>query len=489
MSILKYLRKPKITIATALLGLGLLGYTLLEGLPGLDSSKSHVSRFQKVYTQMTMKRRELKDIKVFDTHKRLLAKIRTDNYDSINEFPRHFLDILLAAEDKKFLEHDGYDIFSLLGITHDLFKKFSIRGGSTITMQVIDMLNNNGKTDLIGKIREIWGARGIEDEFSKRDILNVYINLCRFNHHIIGYGDAGRVFFGKEPNELTLENMIALTQIPRAPWHYNPYTEEGKRRIKERSKVIRDRLYFKDKVGNGYLDGLQPKDSLKIVQTKFPYMMNTLTWVIQNWASENHDDPRKYNFSDKNSVLRTGAAEIYTTLDIDLLIELKRVAMRNKNKNLKDVGYILISPIEGNVLGFYENSEFGDRSFLTGNRTQTGSSEAKWIIHGLALDYGIITPYQELDDSILGIQPKSGYSNTTRAFELDNGIIYEVSSNGNEFKGQKRLIEHLIESNNIVTVHLLLELSRKTDFIGPDYMHKIFRFNGTDVSRYGKFHF
>jgi penicillin-binding protein 1A len=181
---------------------------------------------------------ELRDIKIqvplqiFSRDGRLLAEFgemkRTPvAYDDI---PPLVIKAVLAAEDEHFFEHIGVDYRGVLrGIVNELRPGGSTVGGSTITQQVTRTLNvlqrsglSSGWQRFVGKFKEWILAFRIEREFTKQEILQLYLNTNYFGQRYYGVATAARAYFGKDLSELTVAEVALLAGIPQRPNDWNP---------------------------------------------------------------------------------------------------------------------------------------------------------------------------------------------------------------------------------------------------------------------------
>ena len=157
----------------------------------------------------------------------------------INEVPQQLINAFLAAEDGNFYSHIGVDFKGLAraGIQLLLTGKKK-QGGSTITMQVTRNFLLTREKTYKRKIKEIILALRIEKEYSKKKILELYLNKIYLGHHSYGVAVASSTYFGKPLTELNLSQLAMLGGLPKAPSAYNPITNP-KRAHQRRDYVLR----------------------------------------------------------------------------------------------------------------------------------------------------------------------------------------------------------------------------------------------------------
>lgn len=153
-------------------------------------------------------------------------------YDDISKYA---VEALISTEDERFYEHSGIDAKS---VARAIFLLGSQGGGSTITMQTAKNLfteySNNVFVRIPQKIKEGIIAIKLERNFTKEEIITLYLNTVPFSDNVYGIRNAAKTFFQKEPDRLSIEEAATLIGMVNAPTAYNP------RRYPARSKERRD---------------------------------------------------------------------------------------------------------------------------------------------------------------------------------------------------------------------------------------------------------
>jgi penicillin-binding protein 1A len=145
----------------------------------------------------------------------------------------------LAVEDDQFYKHKGFNFKRIAGAFWSNIKAGGVvEGGSTITQQITKTIFLTPERTLFRKIREAILATRIERNFSKDEILEIYLNQIYYGHSAYGVEAAALVYFGRHINELTLSEVATIAGLPRAPKLYSPYfsPERAKNR---RNHVLR----------------------------------------------------------------------------------------------------------------------------------------------------------------------------------------------------------------------------------------------------------
>ncbi len=157
---------------------------------------------------------------------------------TFEEIPPLFIKALLDTEDKRFFEHGGIDVVTLVNATWQLVRnRGQIRtGASTITMQLVKNISGDIEVRFLRKFKEMLLAVKIERELSKEQILTLYLNIIPFGKHAFGIQAAANTYYGKDVNQLSLAQLAMLAGIPQAPEAGNPIN--GPRRSIARRNLV-----------------------------------------------------------------------------------------------------------------------------------------------------------------------------------------------------------------------------------------------------------
>ena len=183
-------------------------------------------------------------LRIYTRDGRLIAQIGEQRRVPVTfaEIPKQMVDAFLAAEDDHFYEHSGIDAGGLLRAVYVSAVSHEARqGGSTITMQLARNMFLTPEKQIRRKLREIFLALRIESEFSKQEILTLYLNKIFLGYRSYGVAAASEVYFGKPLAELSLAEMATIAGLPKAPSTINPITSP-ERAINRRAYVLRRML-------------------------------------------------------------------------------------------------------------------------------------------------------------------------------------------------------------------------------------------------------
>ena len=238
---------------------------------------------------------------------------------TFEELPSHLVDALISTEDIRFYSHSGIDFKRTLGAALKFGKD---GGGSTITQQLAKLLfTGEGSKDIVErltqKFKEYIIAVRLERNYTKDEIITQYLNLYDFGNNGDGIRSAARIYFGKEPIELDINESAILVGMLKNSSLYNPRPHRNPVGVKNRRNVVLGQM-----AKYNYLDILLV-DSLKLQPLNLNYTPEShreglatyfreyLRSHMKSWI--NDDNNRKPDGSKYN--LNTDGLKIYTTIN------------------------------------------------------------------------------------------------------------------------------------------------------------------------------
>ncbi|MGH2705091.1 MAG: transglycosylase domain-containing protein [Actinomycetota bacterium] len=164
----------------------------------------------------------------------------------LKQMPKHLQDAVLAAEDARFFKHSGVDTKAIIrALLADFFAGEPVQGGSTITQQYVKTAYISRRRTLVRKVREARLAQKLENELSKKEILERYLNTVYFGEGAYGVEAAAQRYFGKSASELTLSESALIAGIIPAPTRFAPTKDPGAAEIRRLFVLDRmERLQF-----------------------------------------------------------------------------------------------------------------------------------------------------------------------------------------------------------------------------------------------------
>ncbi len=146
-----------------------------------------------------------------------------EHYTTYDELPETYIKAIIAAEDRRFLYHRGFDIISTARAAwRNIKSKEIVEGGSTITQQLGRIMYFSQEKKYSRKVAEVLVAGRIEELYEKEKILELYVNTIYFGSGYYSVYDACMGYFGKAPSEMNDYECTMLAGIPNAPSVYSP---------------------------------------------------------------------------------------------------------------------------------------------------------------------------------------------------------------------------------------------------------------------------
>lgn len=151
-----------------------------------------------------------------------VRKIRAEeDYVTYNDIPEDFVKALVSIEDRRYFKHNGIDVISIgRAVVTDLRERSLVEGGSTITQQLAKNIYFSREKKFSRKVAEVFVAFNLEKNYSKEDILELYINIVYFGDGHYGIKQASLGYFNKLPKDLNLSEITMLAGLPNAPSVY-----------------------------------------------------------------------------------------------------------------------------------------------------------------------------------------------------------------------------------------------------------------------------
>lgn len=183
------------------------------------------------------------------------SRLDRSHYTRIDEIPTSMQQAVVAVEDKRFYDHHGFDIEGIMRATLVNLQQGEIdEGASTITQQLVKNLFLTHERSFGRKAEEFLLSLAMEFNYSKDEILEMYLNTIYYGSNFYGIEEAAEGYFGKRPSELQLPEAAMLAGLPNAPSLYSPYVDFMM--AKKRQFVVLDAM-----VRAGYIDKTIAEDA------------------------------------------------------------------------------------------------------------------------------------------------------------------------------------------------------------------------------------
>ena len=232
--------------------------------------------------------------------------IEKRSWVSLATIPDTLIHAVISIEDRKFYDHWGVDLKRIIGAMFvNLVRRHYAQGGSTLTQQLARNVYLSSQTSMVRKIREAMTAVQIESYYTKKEILELYLNQVYFGAGVYGVEAAARCYFNKPVSKIDLNECAVLAGVIQLPERFRPDRPANlKRTAARRGAVLRamQKMHFIDeKAVEIVLTKPIPCNPHKDISQRAPYFVE----LVRQYAEQKYGDDALYN----------GGLTIYTTLD------------------------------------------------------------------------------------------------------------------------------------------------------------------------------
>lgn len=247
-------------------------------------------------------------------------RVEKGDYVKISDVPEYLIKAVVAVEDSRFWYHRGIDVLGILrALSKDILAGRIKEGASTITQQLAKVVFLSPERTVVRKLKEIVLALRLEQNLSKEEILELYLNKIYFGHGAYGIEMAARAYFGKSVSDINLSEAALLCGLIKAPSRYSPYSNLDK--AKERQQIVLKRMTVE-----GYITEEQATEAFEL-----PLYLSSVRYTryTPNYFLEY---VRKY-LEDEYGVEMTykGGLKVYTTLNRNMQV----AAVKSMKEGLK----------------------------------------------------------------------------------------------------------------------------------------------------------
>jgi len=340
------------------------------------------------------------------------------------DMPEHLWRALIAIEDERFETHRGVDVKRTAGAVVNMFLGMkNTFGGSTITQQLIKNLTGEKEGTVKRKVTEICRALQFEKNYSKEEILELYLNRVYFGQMCNGVGSASKVYFGKEAKDLTLAEAASIIGITNNPSQYDPFISEWTRgQNKERQELILGKMLELEMISQEEYDAavaqelvftteLQRQEAAEEeaaeAKKSNKYYSYFVDAVIEDCIKALMEE-FGWNYDTAETKLYNSGYRIYTTVDMEIqeiaesvYEDIENINYTSSSGQQLQSAITIMDPYTGNVVAMV-----GGVGEKTGSRVlnratslrQCGSAIKPISTYAPALDAGTISNASSIDD-------------------------------------------------------------------------------------------
>lgn len=432
---------------------------------------------------------------VLDCNGVLLKELYTQQRHIVplNRVPTHTVNAILSTEDNRFYSHWGMDTWRVASAALIDIMTLSVKqGASTITQQLARDLYLHKRRTFSRKIREILTALQIEANYSKREIMEMYLTQIYFGHGAYGIGSAAQKYFGKVTDSLSIQESALLAALPKAPSRYSPRFNP-ERALSRRNLVLngmlgreyitrseystaiespielipRDSSRYNYGIGPYFTEMIRQELSIEGARLGFDYLEDglqihtTLDARMQEFAEKavkDHLDPfqNSYRYRFVKRSMKEIALALYDSSAIDeegevlipldtLMLDSLKIDSLFFNRSIVQVAMVVLDPHTGDILAMVGGRDFARSKFNRAVQAirQPGSI-FKPFTYVTAIDNGYPTTFELLNQDVVIINA-DGSRWVPQNYDLSHG-------------GPTTLREALRRSLNLIAVRLVQEV-------------------------------
>lgn len=378
------------------------------------------------------------------TGNNVLYDLYTDQdrkYVDFTSLPEYLKQATIAVEDKDFYKHQGFDPLAIPRIIKNVIVNRRLIGGSTLTQQLVKQVLLTNDRNVVRKIKEFILATKIEKQYSKDEILRMYLNESPYGGAAIGVAAAAQQYFGKEVKDLTLTESVIIAGLPQAPSRYSPYGSNTKAFIPRATEVARrmreDGYITKDQEQKVVAEFNEIKFKGMSSKINAPHFVMYVKQLLEEMYGSN--------------VLESGGYKVVTSLDWGLqqkaeMIVKEEVDKVSRSLNISNGSSVILDTNTGEILSMVGSINYFDASIdgqvNVATRLRQPGSSIKPLVYATAF--------------LKGYSPSSVIADVETEFPgKDDKTPYTPKNYDGKEHGLMHLREALGSSINIPAVKLL----------------------------------
>jgi penicillin-binding protein 1A len=360
----------------------------------------------------------------------------TEEKLKIWQIPQTLIDAFIAIEDRRFYQHEGVDYQGILrAAVSNLYAGDVVEGGSTLTQQLARIVFLDQQRSMLRKLKEFRMAQKIEQNLTKEQILERYLNLVYLGEGAYGVADAAWVYFSKPLKDLTLSEMATLAGLPPAPNEYSPFASQ-ELALQRRNRVLQrmqEANYISAAEAKAAMSEqlILKRSPLRRMERKASYFTEYIEKELPNYVSP--------------KLIKAGGITVETTLNSEWQEQAenaikKTIEENGRYSNFEQAALVAIDPRNGNIRAMVGGKDFNDNQFnrVTQAKRQPGST-FKAFVYTTAIAAGF-TPYRGYVDAPITVDG------------------YTPKNYSESYNGWMSMRDALINSINVVALKVLLDV-------------------------------
>ena len=515
------LRKPSFLSSVAVNTVRVLAIVLLMAALGIAGAVMGIAR---AYVDtapsldLTLIDEQAQTSFIYDADRNLITDYKgTENrvMVAINQVPEYLQHAFVAVEDARFYTHNGVDIKRIAGALIQNFVTGSQQGGSTITQQLIKNTILSSEQSYKRKIQEAYLAMQLENQYTKEQILESYLNTIYLGENYYGVYTAAQGYFGKELRDLSLRECAMLAGMCTNPYYYNPrrnfYTRQSETTdyaaiTNNRTDYALRMMYENQFITHEeYIAALSP-DTAHVLQSAGEsklydyvyYVEYAISDVVQTLLKINQLDNTSYNRNLMENELRTGGYHVYLCLDTEIQKTVEDVLYNYNNypalrdpedsiyraRNADGTYDEIVQPQAAAVVLDYRTGEIkaivGSRTPPTRRKTLNRASDMNMPVGSAIKPIAVYAPAIELSGiGGAGVVynmplPITGY------LDANQQETWPQNYGGSSYRGPETIRTAIMKSDNTAAAYALM------NYVGVENSYNFLRLLGVSEKHINK---
>lgn len=354
-------------------------------------------------------------ISFYDSNNNVFFTGSKDNeWANIDDISPYIIDCTIYTEDKNFYKHFGFDFLRIISALYsNITSRSNSQGASTITQQYAKNMFLDFDKTWKRKWDEAWYTLRIEANYSKKEILEGYLNTINYGHGQYGVKSAAKYYFNKDCKDLTLAEASLIAGIPKAPSKYSPVIDMDmakKRQLVVLNNLLKNNIITKDEVDKAY------SENIEIVGDKNDENISSINYYIDAVMDElKKIDSIPKNYND------FGGLKIYTNFNYDVQKNLEDniKSVFDKDSSLQTAS-VVMNPDNGGIMALVGGRDYNESTFnrAISSKRQVGSTMKPYLY------------YSALEN---GFTASTSFKSEKTTFPLDNGKTYSPSNYNNVY--------------------------------------------------------
>lgn len=388
--------------------------------------------------------------KILDRNGKLLYDIygeKNRTLVKLEDVSPFMIEATLATEDSNFYKHQGFATRGYLRAILNMLRGEGLQGGSTITQQLVKNALLSQERTLSRKLKEFILALQIEKKYSKREILQMYLNEAPYGGQSWGVETAARMYFEKPAKELDLAEAAMLAGLPQSPSRYSPFLggmENTKGRQSYVLHLMRDKGWTDENGSRMFLSSEEAEkakaEELKLSKRRVNIEAPHFVMYVRDLLTQRYGE----------EMVESGGLQVTTTLDLEKHNQMQEIITQGVKDGAKykisNGALVAMDPKTGQILAMVGSKDYfaedydGKYNVAVQALRQPGSS-IKPITYSTALKQGYTASYILYD--------------TLTHFKIEGQPDYVPRNYDGKFRGPVRLRTALANSLNIPAVKMM----------------------------------